>query len=171
MRGQKDNPVKTEKAIGVLLREKRWTLSIAESCTGGLVSDLITNVAGSSDYFEGGIISYSNLAKTEHLGVPPDSIRKHGAVSSVVAISMAEGVRKAFHTSFGVSITGIAGPGGGSRKKPVGLVFIAVSDGKKTFVKKETLKGTRREIKKESARRSLKSLHDFIMKTVSAADR
>ena len=154
--------MKLENMIGDLLRDKGWTLSIAESCTGGLVSDLITNVSGSSDYFEGGIVTYSNRAKIEHLGVPSKSIERYGAVSSQVAIAMAQGVRKAFHTTFGVSITGIAGPGGGSRKKPVGLVFIAVSDGKKTLVKKEKLKGTRREIKKESARRSLKYFDDFI---------
>src|SRR3990170_2089072 len=154
--------MKLEKTIGDFLREKGWTLSIAESCTGGLVSDLITDVAGSSDYFEGGIVTYSNRAKTEHLGVPSNAIKRYGAVSSQVAIAMAKGVRKAFHTTFGVSITGIAGPGGGSRKKPVGLVFIAVSDGKRTIVKKEKLKGSRREIKKESARLSLKHLYDFI---------
>ena|SRR3989304_4186468 len=154
--------MRLEKMIGDHLRAKGWTLSIAESCTGGLVSDLITDVPGSSDYFEGGIISYSNLAKVELLGIPSTSIRRYGAVSSQVAKKMAEGVRKAFHTTFGVSITGIAGPGGGSRKKPVGLVFIAVSDGKRTIVKKEKLKGSRREIKKESARRSLKYFYDFI---------
>ncbi len=152
----------TEKKIGDLLRGKGWTLSIAESCTGGLVSDLVTNVPGSSDYFEGGIVSYSNLAKVELLGVPPAYMKRYGAVSSQVAIRMAEGIRKAFHTTLGVSTTGIAGPGGGSRKKPVGLVFIAVSSGKRMIVKKEKLKGSRREIKKASARRSLKYLYDFI---------
>ncbi len=158
--------MKLEKIIGDFLRDKGWTLSIAESCTGGLVSDLITNVPGSSDYFEGGIVSYSNLAKHEFLKVPAIYIKRYGAVSSLVAKKMAEGVRKAFHTTLGVSTTGIAGPGGGSRKKPVGLVFIAVSNGKRTIVKKEKLKGSRREIKKESSRRSLKYLYDFISKRV-----
>jgi PncC family amidohydrolase len=160
--------MKIEAAIGHLLREKGWTLAIAESCTGGLVSDSITNVPGSSDYFEGGIISYSNLAKVEHLGISSNSIKRYGAVSSQVARSMAKGVRKAFHTTFGVSITGVAGPGGGSRKKPVGLVFIAVSNGKKGLVKKERLRGSRREIKKESARLSLDYLYDFIRNTSSS---
>ncbi len=154
--------MRLEKIIGDFLREKGWTLSIAESCTGGLVSDLITNVPGSSDYFEGGIVSYSNLAKQELLKVPAIYIKRYGAVSPLVAKKMAEGVRRAFHTTFGVSTTGIAGPGGGSRKKPVGLVFIAVSNGKRTIVKKEKLKGNRKAIKKESARRSLKYLYDFI---------
>ncbi len=153
-----------EKIIGDLLRDNGLTLSVAESCTGGLVSNMITNVAGSSDYFEGSIVSYSNLAKTEHLSVPSSAIKRHGAVSFQVAIAMAKGVRKVFHTTFGVSITGIAGPGGGSRKKPVGLVFIAVSDGKRTIVNKEKLKGSRREIKRESAHRSLRHLYDFITK-------
>ena len=154
--------MRLEKVIGDILRAQGSTLSIAESCTGGLVSDLITNVSGSSDYFEGGIVTYSNRAKIEQLGVPSTSIERYGAVSSQVAIKMAHGVRKAFHTTFGVSITGIAGPGGGSRKKPVGLVFIAVSDGKRTLVKREEMKGSRREIKRDSARQSLKYLYDFI---------
>ncbi|HSB04515.1 MAG TPA: nicotinamide-nucleotide amidohydrolase family protein, partial [Thermodesulfobacteriota bacterium] len=99
-----------ERAIGDLLREMGRTLSVAESCTGGRVSDRITDIAGSSDYFEGGIVSYSNKAKAQHLGIPLKYIEKYGAVSPQVAEKMAEGVRQAFHTTCGLSTTGVAGP-------------------------------------------------------------
>ncbi len=169
MRGDwKDLAMKLEKLIGDLMRERGWTLSIAESCSGGLICDRITDVSGSSDYFMGGMVNYSNESKAKHLEIPLDDIRKHGAVSPQIAKKMAQGVRKAFHTTWGLSITGIAGPGGGSKKKPVGLVFIALSNGRRTFVKQEKLKGSRREIKKESALRSLKYLYDFITKISSS---
>lgn len=152
-----------ERLIGDRLREKKWTLSIAESCTGGLICDRITDVPGSSDYFMGGMVNYSNGSKQKHLGVPMKDIRKYGAVSPQVAKKMAQGVRKAFGTTFGLSTTGIAGPTGGSNEKPVGLVFIAISDTKNTTVKMEIFKGSRREIKRESTRRSLKYFYDFIL--------
>ncbi|MDI6809694.1 MAG: CinA family protein [Candidatus Eisenbacteria bacterium] len=159
--------MKLEKLIGDHLRKNGWTLSIAESCTGGLINDRITDVPGSSNYYEGGMVSYSNKSKTELLGVPEAYIKRFGAVSPQVAKKMAQGVRKAFNTTFGLSTTGIAGPTGGSKKKPLGLVFIAVSDGKRTIVKKEKLKGNRKGIKRESACRSLKYLYDFITKAQS----
>jgi nicotinamide-nucleotide amidase len=154
--------MKIEAAIGVLLKRKRWTLSVAESCTGGLVSDRITNVPGSSDYYAGGIVSYSNQSKARQLSVPMDDIEKFGPVSRRVASRMAEGVRKAFGTRFGISTTGVAGPGGGTKKAPVGRVFIAVSDGKRTLVKKETFQGSRRAVKREAAEKSLHLLYEFI---------
>jgi nicotinamide-nucleotide amidase len=153
-----------EKAIGDLLRKHEWTLSIAESCTGGLVSHQITNVPGSSDYFEGGVVSYSNRAKARHLSMPIEFIEEYGAVSPQVARRMAQGVRKAFQTTFGLSTTGVAGPAGGTKKTPVGLVFIAISDGKRSVVRKEILKGTRTEIKKAATERSLRLLYDFVTK-------
>ncbi len=156
--------MKLEKTIGNLLRDKGWTLSIAESCTGGRISDHITNVPGSSDYFEGGIVSYSNRAKARHLSMPIKFIEKYGAVSPQVARRMAQGVRKAFQTAFGLSTTGVAGPTGGTKKTPVGLVFIAVSDGKRSVVRKEMFKGSRMEVKKAAAERSLGLLYDFITK-------
>ncbi len=158
--------MRLEKTIGNLLRDKGWTLSIAESCTGGLVSHQITNVPGSSDYFEGGIVSYSNRAKARHLSMPITFVERYGPVSPQVARRMAQGVRKAFQTTFGLSTTGVAGPTGGTRKTPVGLVFIAVSDGKGSLVRKEMLKGTRGEIKKAAAERSLRLLYDFITKQI-----
>ena len=125
---------------------------MAESCTGGLVSDRITNVSGSSDYFEGGIVSYSIKAKAQHLGIPLKYIERYGAVSPQVAKKMAEGVRQAFHTTFGLSTTGVAGPTGGTKKTPVGTVFVGVADERGTFVKKLKLKGSRREIKEKAPR-------------------
>jgi PncC family amidohydrolase len=151
-----------EKAIGNLLRGKGWTLSIAESCTGGLVSDRITNVPGSSDYFEGGMVTYSNESKAKHLRIPLDYIRRYGAVSPQVARKMAQGVRKAFSTTFGLSTTGVAGPTGGTKRAPIGRVFIGFADGRKTWVRKEDLKGSRREIKKQAAERSLEFLYEIL---------
>jgi nicotinamide-nucleotide amidase len=154
--------MKLEKLIGDLLRKKGWTLSIAESCTGGLICDLITNVSGSSDYFMGGMVNYSNESKAKHLGVPLRYINRHGAVSPQVARKMAQGVRKTFKTTFGLSTTGVAGPTGGTKRAPIGRVFIGFADARKTRGKKLDLKGNRREIKKESARLSLKYFYDFI---------
>ena len=147
--------MKLEKAIGDLLREKGWTVSIAESCTGGLVCDRITDVPGSSDYFEGGMVNYSNESKAKQLGISLDYIKKYGAVSPQVAEKMAQGVRKAFNTTFGLSTTGVAGPTGGTRRSPVGRVFIGVAKGNRTWVKKLDLKGKRGEIKEEATEKAL----------------
>ena len=144
-----------EKAIGDLLRERGWTVSIAESCTGGLVCDRITDVPGSSRYFEGGMVNYSNRSKAKHLGIPLDYIRKYGAVSPQVARRMAQGVRDTFKTTFGLSTTGVAGPTGGTKEKPVGLVFIGLAKGKMTWVMKLNLKGSRREIKEKATEKTL----------------
>jgi nicotinamide-nucleotide amidase len=152
-----------EKTIGNLLREKGWTLSIAESCTGGLICDRITNVPGSSDYFMGGMVTYSNESKAEHLGIPLGFIKKYGAVSQQVARKMAQGVRKAFHTTFGLSTTGVAGPTGGTKRSPIGRVFIGISDGKRTWVKKEDLKGGRREIKKKATEEALQFFYERLI--------
>jgi PncC family amidohydrolase len=151
-----------EKIIGDHLREKGWTLSIAESCTGGLICDRITNVSGSSDYFEGGMVTYSNESKAKHLGIPLDYIKRYGAVSPQVASKMAQGVRKAFNTTFGLSTTGVAGPTGGTKRSPIGRVFIGVADGRRTWVRKFDLKGNRREIKKKAAERSLEFLYEML---------
>jgi nicotinamide-nucleotide amidase len=155
--------MKLEKAIGNLLRKKGWTLSIAESCTGGLICDRITDVSGSSDYFMGGMVTYSNESKAEHLGIPSAIIKRHGAVSSQVARRMAQGVRKAFHTTFGLSTTGVAGPTGGTKRSPIGRIFIGISDGKKTWVKREDLKGSRREIKKKAAEKALQFFYERLI--------
>jgi len=134
------------------------TLAIAESCTGGLIGNRLTNIAGASAFFLLGVIAYDNAAKTKILGVPFALLKKHGAVSSPVAMKMAHGVRKILNTDYGLSVTGIAGPGGGSKKKPVGLVFIAVCSINKTIVRKFLFKGTRLAVKKQAAQAALKML-------------
>lgn len=112
-----------------LLRLKNLTLASAESCTGGLVAKMITDVAGCSDVFEGGVVSYSNDVKMKFLGVKPETLEKHGAVSAETAKEMALGVRQACMADVGISTTGIAGPTGGTAEKPVGTVYIGISFG------------------------------------------
>jgi PncC family amidohydrolase len=155
--------MRVEKLIGDHLRENRWTLSIAESCTGGLICDRITNVPGSSDYFEGGMITYSNESKAEYLEIPLDNIKRYGAVSPQVARKMAQGVQKAFYTTFGLSTTGVAGPTGGTKRSPIGRVFIGLTNGRRTWVRKLDLKGGRIEIKKQAAERSLEFLYEILI--------
>jgi nicotinamide-nucleotide amidase len=115
-----------EEVVGEMLRTRGWKIALAESCTGGLATSRLTDVPGSSDYVERGIIAYSNEAKIELLGVDPDLIKAHGAVSEPVAQAMADGIRTRARVDVGVGITGIAGPGGGSEQKPVGTVCISV---------------------------------------------
>src|SRR4030065_1047181 len=135
--GKRGLAMKLEKLIGDLLRKGGWTLSIAESCTGGLICDRITDVSGSSDYFYGGMITYSNESMAKHLGIPLDDIKKYGAASPQVAKKMAQGVRKAFGTNFGLSTTGVAGPTGGTKRSPLGGGFIGIAKGRKKWVWKE----------------------------------
>jgi len=157
-----DKTMKIEKLIGDCLREKGRTLAIAESCTGGLICDRITDVPGSSDYFMGGMVNYSNESKSKHIGVPSNDIKKYGAVSSQVAKRMAQGVRRAFNTTFGLSTTGVAGPTGGTKRSPIGRVFIGFADGKKTWVRKLDLKGSRREIKRKTVEISLELFSEIL---------
>lgn len=134
--------------IGNLMREKGLTLSISESCTGGLIQDHITDVPGSSDYYIGGVVSYSDDIKIKILGVNSESIKRFGAVSSEVAEEMAEGIREKMGSDIGLSVTGIAGPKGGTKEKPVGLVYIGYSD-KKTATSNKYLFGSDRLINKK----------------------
>jgi nicotinamide-nucleotide amidase len=124
-----------EEVTGSILAERKMKIAAAESCTGGLVSSKITNVAGSSEYFMDGIVAYTNEAKIEFLGVKKKTIDTYGAVSKETAIEMAEGARKRLGADIGVSTTGIAGPGGGTKTKPIGLVWIGYSDKKNSFAK------------------------------------
>jgi PncC family amidohydrolase len=147
--------MKLEKAIGDLLREREWTLSVAESCTGGLICDRITDITGSSDYFKGGMVTYSNESKAKHLEITLNYIKRYGAVSPQVARKMAQGVRKAFGTTFGLSTTGVAGPTGGTKRAPIGRVFIGLANGRKTWVRREDLRGSRKEIKRKASEKAL----------------
>jgi nicotinamide-nucleotide amidase len=148
--------------IGDLLRTRKETLAVAESCTGGKVADMITDVPGSSGYFLGGVISYSNEAKVKFLGVSVDILKSKGAVSEEVAIQMARGVRESMGSTYGIGITGIAGPTGGSKAKPVGLVFIAVSSAGAQVVERQVFKGPRTDVKTAAANRSLAMLLKFV---------
>ncbi|HKD13838.1 MAG TPA: competence/damage-inducible protein A [Candidatus Angelobacter sp.] len=132
-----------EQIVGYYLQMRNANLSVAESCTGGMVSQRITSVPGSSRYFVGGAVVYDNSLKSGLADVPPILIQQHGAVSREVAASLAEGIRKRCNTSLGVGVTGIAGPGGGTEEKPVGLVFHAVADGNSTDVVERRFPGDR----------------------------
>jgi len=155
--------MKLEKTIGDLLREREWTLSIAESCTGGLICDRITNITGSSDYFKGGIVTYSNESKAKHLEMTLNYIKRYGAVSPQVARKMAQGVRKAFGTTFGLSTTGVAGPTGGTKRAPIGRVFIGLANGRKTWVRREDLRGSRKEIKRNASKEALQFFYERLI--------
>lgn len=140
-----------ENALVSILKSKSMTLSVAESCTGGLIGDKLTNISGVSEILLADVVSYSNDSKIKLLGVNPESIKKFGAVSEQVAVEMAEGIRKTTGSSIGISTTGIAGPTGGSEEKPVGLVYIGFSDGVKSFAKKINFPGDRVTIKERTA--------------------
>jgi len=128
-------PTSLAQRVGEILMEQGGTVSVAESCTGGLLGAAFTDIAGSSAYFEGGILSYSNAVKIRELGVVASAIEHHGAVSDVVARQMCEGVRARFNTTYGIGITGVAGPDGGTDEKPVGTVWIGVAGPSTTIVK------------------------------------
>ena len=155
--------MKLEKAIGDLLREREWTLSVAESCTGGLICDRITDITGSSDYFKGGMVTYSNESKEKYLEITLNYIKRYGAVSPQVARKMAQGVRKAFGTTFGLSTTGVAGPTGGTKRAPIGRVFIGLANGRKTWVRREDLRGSRKEIKRKASEKALQFFYERLI--------
>lgn len=153
-----------EAVVGDLLRARGWWVAFAESCTGGLATSRMTDIAGSSEYVERSIVAYSNRAKIELLDVPSDLIAEHGAVSEPVALAMAAGIRKRAGVNVGVAITGIAGPGGGSDQKPVGTVCIAVDGGEgkaRTF----RFPGGREMVKATSANWAIDMLRRFLIKS------
>jgi nicotinamide-nucleotide amidase len=147
-----------EEVVGLKLALGGYTVAVAESCTGGLLAQRITEVPGSSKYFIEGVVTYANDAKTRTLGVEPMLLMEHGAVSAPVAEAMAEGVRKRAGTDFGLSITGIAGPGGGTEEKPVGTVFIALADDVKTEHRRLKLPGDRQLIRWRASQAALELL-------------
>ena len=142
--------MRIEYRIAAMLVRKRKTLSVAESCSGGLLADTLTDISGSSIFFRLGIVAYDNAAKIKLLKIPAKTLASNGAVSAAIARLMAQNVRKILKTDLGVGITGIAGPSGGTKTKPVGLTYVAVSDGKTTHTKEFRFKGTR-EANKVSA--------------------
>ncbi len=150
--------------LGQKLVTKKLTLSVAESCTGGLLSERLTNASGASKFFKGGVIAYSNEIKKEKIGIPAEDLKKYGAVSKEVAQKLAQGVRLRLNTSLGISITGIAGPTGGSKKKPVGLVYIGISDRTKTHVWQYQLSGERSKVRLQAAQKALYLLYQWLNK-------
>lgn len=148
-----------ESLLGSLLRQQRMRVSVAESCTGGLISHLITNVPGSSDYFLGGVTAYANEAKARLLGVHWETLEKYGAVSREVVLEMATGVRTALAAEVGLSISGIAGPGGGTPEKPVGTTWIGLDiKGLGGLAWCFQFEGDRLSVKEQAARMALQLL-------------
>ena len=146
-----------------LLTKKKFKISFAESCTGGLLSSSITSISGASKVFTFGLIVYSNQAKINILKVPKKIIMKHGAVSYETCLSMVKNLGKISKTNISVSITGIAGPNGGTKKKPIGLVFIGIKKGNKTLVKKHLFKNKKRiSIQKAAVNKALNLILSFL---------
>lgn len=152
-----------EQIVGYWLQMRNATLAAAESCTGGLLAERITSVSGSSRYFLGGAVVYSNALKTELAGVPTEMIERHGAVSREVAAALAEGIRYRCESTLGVGITGVAGPGGGSPEKPVGLVFHAVASDSGTEVVQRNFPGDRKRIRRFASTMALDMIRKKLM--------
>ena len=159
-----------EQVVGDLLREHAMTIAVAESCTGGLLASRLTDVPGSSDYVERGVVCYSNRSKTELAGVPEALIREHGAVSEPVAQAMAEGIRSRAGTNVGVGITGIAGPGGGTPEKPVGTVAVAVVVDDEVRVRTFQFVGSREMVKFQAAQSALNMTRLMVLRQPSARE-
>ena len=152
-----------EQIVGYWLQMRNATLAVAESCTGGLLAERITSISGSSRYFLGGAVVYSNALKTELAGVPTEMIERHGAVSREVAAALAEGIRYRCESTLGVGITGVAGPGGGSPEKPVGLVFHAIASDAGTEVVQRNFPGDRKRIRRFASTMALDMIRKKLM--------
>ena len=152
-----------EALVGRLLRECGRTIACAESCTGGLLTSRLTDVAGSSAYVMGAVVSYTNEVKASLVGVHEATLKAFGAVSEETAREMAEGVRRAIPANIGVGITGIAGPGGATAEKPVGLVYIAVAAEHMTHCARHVFSGSRAEVKRQSTEAALTMVRDLIL--------
>jgi PncC family amidohydrolase len=148
--------------VGEALAQAGLRLAVAESCTGGMVGEWISAVPGSSAYFLGGVISYDNSLKEGLLGVPPALIREHGAVSAECADAMAKGVRALVGADIAVSVTGVAGPGGGSVEKPVGLTYIGLAGPAIERVERHIWRGDRHGNREQSARRALQMILEYL---------
>jgi PncC family amidohydrolase len=152
-----------EQEIGNLLRQKGLTLGLVESATGGLVSHRLTNVAGSSDYYKGSVTAYSNEVKSQVVGVSEDTINQYGAVSPQVAEELAEGGKNLLAADICLADTGIAGPGGATPEKPVGLFYIGLSHGERTSSQKHLFRGDREQNKHSAAEAALAWLKEYLL--------
>ncbi len=157
-----DQPL--EEVVGKMLKSQNLTIAVAESCTGGLIAHQLTNIPGSSDYFNRGVVVYSNQAKCELLGILPEVINQYGAVSEEVAAQMAQGIRKNANVNIGLATTGIAGPTGETPDKPCGLVYIGISDGTRTITVKHQFNLDRRSNKERFASSALNLTRKFLLK-------
>jgi PncC family amidohydrolase len=155
-----DQPL--EVSVGQLLLEKGFWLATAESCTGGLVGHLITNIPGSSNYYRGGVVSYANEAKIGLLGVRPETLERFGAVSEETVMEMAQGVRHALHSEIGIAVSGIAGPAGGTPEKPVGTVWIGLSGPDGELAEHHVWSGDRLSVKNQSAQAALLLVRNYL---------
>jgi len=151
-----------EEQIGALLRKHEKTISIAESCTGGFISHRITNVPGSSNYYNCSVIAYSNQSKIDTLHVSPETLKKFGAVSHQMAIEMAQGIKQISGSDLGLAVTGIAGPGGGTPEKPVGLVYICLASDESVVCEEFRFKGKRGEIKFQASEAALQMIKNRV---------
>jgi PncC family amidohydrolase len=153
-----DSALQRADRVGAALSQRQWTLASAESCTGGLIGHLITEIPGSSAYYLGGVVAYSNAVKARQLGVAEATLAAEGAVSEATAREMAQGVRERLRSSVGVATTGIAGPGGGTAAKPVGLVYICVATPATSICRRYVFAGDRHTIKQQTALHALELL-------------
>ncbi len=153
---------KIEAVVVRLLTKRKQTLALAESCTGGAIANRVTNVPGASKIFLGGIVAYSNGVKEKFLGVRPETLKKHGAVSEAVAREMAAGARKKFGADFAIAVTGIAGPSGGTKDKPVGTVFIALAGKFGVVVERKLNFFGREKFKQLTAQQALEMLRGHL---------
>lgn len=160
-----ENKELAEKIVATLLEKKQW-LATAESCTGGLIAATITDVAGSSGCFGYGVVTYSNEAKQRLIAVSEESLSTWGAVSPQVAEEMARGVQAVSGADIAIAVTGIAGPGGGSTEKPVGLVYIGIAAGETVQVVKNNFSGTRQEIRNATVAKALSLVDNYLAKSV-----
>jgi PncC family amidohydrolase len=156
-------PPSIEELAGSYFIQAGMTLATAESCTGGLIAHRLTTVSGASAYFLGSVVAYHNSVKHALLGVPEDILASHGAVSEETARGMAEGVRRLIGSTYGLAVTGIAGPTGGSTEKPIGLVYLAVAREDGTAVLRRQFSGTREEIKSQTAQAAIRLLLEYFV--------
>ena len=147
------------------LTRRELTLALGESCTGGLIASLITDVPGSSACFLGGVVAYANAAKIRLLGVPAETLRDHGSVSEQTVVAMADGARERFGADVGLGVSGVLGPGGGTESKPVGLVYLAATSGRARLVRRFVWDGDRIENKRLSARAALSLIEELLAAT------